>query len=95
MEPDNLLPFAGVAEIVGLSRSGVRRWFMAGKMPNPDGYVGAGHWPVWREATIRSWMSDPDLAEALITARKMGSAIGRSRAHRIQMGIPEILRERA
>lgn len=50
---DDLLTVAGVAELVGISKSSVYTYHYRGTMPRPHAIVGQS--PVWKRAEIIEW----------------------------------------
>jgi predicted DNA-binding transcriptional regulator AlpA len=56
---DDLLDYAGVAALTGLSTATLRGYRAAGRMPAPD-VMPAPDRPRWRESTITTWLADPE-----------------------------------
>ena len=54
---DELLDYAGVAAVTGLSAATLRGYRAAGRMPDPDASPAPDR-PRWRRATITSWLAE-------------------------------------
>lgn len=55
---DELLDYAGVATVTGLSAATLRGYRAAGRFPKPDVMLAADR-PRWFESTITAWLADP------------------------------------
>lgn len=53
MADDQPVDLAELAEMCGLGYRTVLTYRSAGKLPDPDGYVGRSPW--WKRSTVRAW----------------------------------------
>jgi predicted DNA-binding transcriptional regulator AlpA len=52
---DDLLDYAGIAQLTGLSRSTLRNYRTRGYFPEPDELLTPDR-PRWRTSTVRDWL---------------------------------------